>query len=681
MARYADVILPLPLDGTYTYALPAPLQSKVQVGCRLVVPFGAKKIYAAVVVALNDDEPEGEFKVREAIELLDESPILLPQQMQLWQWMADYYLCTRGDVCKAALPGGMKMDCDSADAAKRKVSRRKASAELSADGLPSIPLTLQPLSEAQQRAKDEILAHFRERDVCLLHGVTSSGKTEVYIHLISEAIGRGEQVLYLLPEIVLTAQLVDRLKRVFGDRLGVYHSKYTEVQRVRVWRKQLSAEPYDIIVGVRSSVFLPFQRLGLVVVDEEHETSYKQQEPSPRYHARNVALVLARMYGAKSLLGTATPSVESYFLASQGKYGLVLMPERYSHVELPEIVKVDLKDMRRRKMMEGPFSPQLLDAMRNALGRGEQIILFQNRRGFSPYVECHECAWVPRCQRCDVSLTLHKSGNRMSCHYCGASYPIPTECPNCGSKQLKNIGYGTERIEDNIHKHFPKARIARMDQDTTQSRRAYEQLLRDFQQGDTDILVGTQMVAKGLDIERVSVVGILNADTMLNFPDFRSHERAFQMMAQVAGRAGRRKSKGLVILQTNTADASVISQVLHNDYKAMYQEQMEERETFLYPPVCRLTYVYIKHRDPRVADSIATELSSYLRRDFGERVLGPEVPPVGMVQKLHIRKIMLKIESTAHLSAIRTHLRNLQAHLLAQPRYRAAQLYYDVDPY
>ncbi len=536
------------------------------------------------------------------------------------------------------------------------------------------------MREAQRRAKDEILRHFRGQDICLLHGVTGSGKTEVYTHLISEAIDRGEQVLYLLPEIVLTAQLVDRLKRVFGGRLGVYHSKYSEAERIRVWRRQLSPQPYDIIVGVRSSVFLPFQRLGLVVVDEEHETSYKQQEPAPRYHARNVALVLARMYGAKSLLGTATPSLESYRLAREGKYGLALLPERYSRVELPEVVKVDVQELLRRKMMEGPFSPQLLDAMRNALGRGEQVILFQNRRGFAPYVECRECAWVPRCLRCDVSLTLHKSGGRMSCHYCGASYPIPAECPNCGGKRLASVGYGTERIEDDIQRHFPEARIARMDQDTTRSRNAYEKILRDFQRGDTDILVGTQMVAKGLDIERVSVVGILNADTMLNLPDFRSHERTFQMMAQVAGRAGRRGRKGLVILQTRTAQASVISQVLRNDYEAMYREQMEEREAFLYPPACRLIDIYIKHRDARLADSLAGELATCLRRDFGDSILGPEAPPVGMVQRLHIRKLALKTPPTASLRAVRARLRLVQAHLLALPQYKAAQLYFDVDP-
>ncbi len=687
MARYADVILPLPLDVAYTYTLPAPIEEKVKVGCRLVVPFGTKKIYAAVVVALHDEKPEGGFQLKEAIELLDESPIILPQQLKLWRWIADYYLCSLGEVCKAALPGRMKMEVDSLDELQKmlKSGRRRAdewaSSTAEAASLDRITAHLHPLSETQERAKRSILQHFEERDVCLLHGVTSSGKTEVYMHLINEVIGRGGQVLYLLPEIVLTAQLVDRLKRVFGERLGVYHSRYSDADRERLWRKQLSAEPYDIIVGVRSSVFLPFQRLQLVIVDEEHETSFKQQEPAPRYHARNVALVLARMCEAKSLLGTATPSVETYHNALQGKYGLVTLSERFGNVELPQIEKVDIADLKRRKMMDGPFSPRLLEAMREALGRGEQVILFQNRRGFSPFVECNDCSWVPRCERCDVSLTYHKGSGRMTCHYCGASYPIPAECPNCGCKQLKRVGYGTERIEDDLHRLLPEARVARMDQDTTQSRKAYEGILHDFEQGETDILVGTQMVAKGLDIERVTVVGILNADTMMNFPDFRSHERAFQMMAQVAGRAGRRETKGLVILQTKDKDSSTVANVLNNDYTSMYQEQIEEREAFQYPPFCRLTYVYMKHREARVVERMANELAGYLRSDYGSQVMGPDTPPVGRVQRFHIRKIVLKIGLTTSLSSLRKRLRDLQAYMLSQPQYKAAQLYYDVDPY
>ncbi len=684
MALYADVILPLPLDGAYTYALPASIQEDVKVGCRLIVPFGVRKIYAAIVVALHDRKPEGGFRLKYAIELLDEAPVILSQQLKLWQWIADYYLCTVGEVFKAALPSDMKMDSDSVSAMEKKIgrsNRRRDSAALSSNGEAVRTVPLVSLSESQQRAKESILHQFAERDVCLLHGVTSSGKTEVYIHLIGETIERGGQVLYLLPEIVLTAQLVDRLKRVFGERLGVYHSRYSEAEREKVWRRQLSDSPYDIIVGVRSSVFLPFRRLSLVIVDEEHETSFKQQEPAPRYHARNVALVLAQMSGAKSLLGTATPSVETYHNALQGKYGMATLSERFGNVALPQIEKVDIADLRRRKMMDGLFSPQLLEAMRGALERKEQVILFQNRRGFSPYLECPHCSWVPRCERCDVSLTFHKGSGRMTCHYCGASYPIPSECPECGCKQLKGVGYGTERIEDHLHRLLPEARIARMDQDTTQSRRAYEGILHDFELGNTDILVGTQMVAKGLDIERVTVVGILNADSMMNFPDFRSHERAFQMMAQVAGRAGRRDSKGLVILQTKDVESSTVANVMNNDYAALYNEQMEERELFHYPPFSRLTYVYLKHRDARVVEQLANELASYLRRDYGDQVMGPDTPPVGRVQRFHIRKIVLKIGLTTSLSSLRKHLRDLQAYMLSQPQYKTAQLYYDVDPY
>ncbi|MCD8304520.1 MAG: primosomal protein N' [Prevotellaceae bacterium] len=738
MARYADVVLPLPLGEAYTYALPEPLQQKVRAGCRLIVQFGQRKVYAAVVVALRDDCPEAGFTIKEALALLDDSPVLLPEQLSLWRWIADYYLCSIGEVCKAALPSGMKLESESvlilnaegdtsqslsegeaevlALLRKRKTlkvaelqrrfslkgvlplvkalldkglafvreevkdTRRPKARLAESDGIPSEPLLL-PLSEAQQQVKAEIESVFKDKSVCLLHGVTGSGKTEVYIHLISDTLRQGGQVLYLLPEIVLTAQLVERLRRVFGTRLGVYHSKYSDRERVELWKKQLSPEPYDVIVGVRSSVFLPFQRLRLLIVDEEHETSFKQQEPAPRYHARDTALVLAQMYGAKALLGTATPSLESYRNAREGKYGLVRLTERYGHVEMPEIVAVNTAELRRRKEMRGQFSPTLLNAMRNALDKGEQVILFRNRRGFAPSLECHVCGWTPRCLRCDVPLTLHREGQRMVCHYCGSTYPVPTQCPNCSSQQLVRLGYGTERIEEEIQTLFPEARVARMDQDTTRTRRAYESLLRDFEQGKTDILVGTQMVAKGLDIERVSVVGILGADTMLAFPDFRAAERAFQMMAQVSGRAGRRSKKGLVILQAKDTGQSVIGQVLRGDYEAMYLEQMEEREAFAYPPVGRLVYVFMKHKERGVADLLAAEMASLLRADFADRVLGPDTPPVGMVRLYHIRKIVLKLERSLPMPAVRRRLRQLQAHVLAQPQYRSAQFYYDVDPY
>ena len=848
----ADVVLPLPLAETYTYRLPERLAERVAVGSRIIVPFGSKKIYSAVVVKVYhvtdvDDSHLARlspYTLKEAVDLLDEAPVLLPDQLWLWRWIADYYLCTLGEVYKASMPGGMKLESESVvefnpdyDAEvplgraeqrlldlmehlrRQKVSElQKALADVNlqpegakgakgrspnvlsvikslldkgalvmheelqrnyrpktvncvrlseayfdearlnqlSDELrraekqrnllrhylelskaraaltlknPSLLVEIEKqtlmeghseaalkglkdrgvlevyekevsrleqsgnvpslmgkagseaaLSPAQQRAYSEIRTALDERDICLLHGVTGSGKTEIYTCLIQDALSRGQQVLYLLPEIVLTAQLVERLRRVFGSRLGVYHSKYPDAERVEVWQKQLSTEPYDIIVGVRSSVFLPFQRLGLVIVDEEHETSFKQQEPAPRYHARNVALVLARHCHAKTVLGTATPSLESYYNAQNGRYGLVTLAERYGEARLPRIEVVDIRQQRHRKEMTGPFSLPLLQAMREALERREQVILFQNRRGYAPQIDCHVCGWTPRCTQCDVTLTLHRNAQRMTCHYCGATYPLPTRCPNCGSQELHTIGYGTERIEDDIQRLFPQARVARMDLDTTRSRQAYERIISDFQHGRTDILVGTQMVTKGLDFERVSLVGILNADTMLNMPDFRSYERSFQMLSQVAGRAGRRRRQGVVILQTKNPTLPVVGQVVANDYAALYRDQAEERSLFRYPPFSRLVYVYLKHRDVRVVEQLAHDAAAALRRSFGERVLGPDTPPVSRVQLLYIRKLVLKVEVTASMAQARSLLRQAQQYLLSLPQYKSAQVYYDVDP-
>ncbi|MCQ2196595.1 MAG: primosomal protein N' [Bacteroidaceae bacterium] len=758
--RYVDVILPLPLEGTFTYALPAHLAYKVQVGCRITVPFGAKKTYSAIALKLHDEKPQGDYQVKEVMALLEDDPILLPAQLKLWQWIADFYLCPIGNVYKAALPSGLKeQDEESSykpkmvqcvrlteayfDEAKivsvfvelkrshkqvtllmKYLDMSKAAASLTLknpsllleveklellkqadcsttiynalvergiletydkqvdrlahDELPT-EMVLHLLSPAQQMALDGINKQFESHNVCLLHGVTSSGKTEVYIHLIHQALEQKKQVLYLLPEIVLTTQLVNRLKRVFGGRLGVYHSKYSDAERVEIWQKQLSRTPYDIIVGVRSSVFLPFRNLGLVIVDEEHETSFKQQDPAPRYHGRNVALMMAHMAGAKTLLGTATPSLETYFNCQKGKYGLVELFERYQQVTMPEIQVVDMAEERRKKMMDGPFTSVLLNEMNKALADKEQIILFQNRRGFSPTVECHTCGWVPRCPHCDVSLTYHKRLNQVTCHYCGYTTLIPTKCPNCECEQLDNVGFGTERIEDTIHKIFPDAVVARMDLDTTRSRQAYEQILQNFQHGSTDILVGTQMVTKGLDFDHVSVVGIMNADTMLTMPDFRSYEHAFQMMSQVAGRAGRRNKQGRVILQTKMPTLPVIKQVVDNDYASLYADQMEERRMFHYPPMCRLVSIYMKHRYESTLNGLAYELAMLLRKVFGERVLGPDTPPVARIQNLFIRKIVLKVELSANMQDVRNRLRQAQQYYLAQDKYKAAQIYFEVD--
>lgn len=539
---------------------------------------------------------------------------------------------------------------------------------------------LNALSPHQQEAFNRINDCFGQKNICLLHGVTSSGKTEIYIHLIQQALQAGKQVLYLLPEIALTTQITERLKRVFGARLGVYHSKFPDEERVEIWQKQLSVESYDIILGVRSSVFLPFRNLGLVIVDEEHENTYKQQDPAPRYHARNAATVLATMQGAKVLLGTATPSIESYYNALTGKYGLVTLTHRHQAIRLPDIEVVDIAELNRKRRMSGPFSPTLLGHMRQALEQGEQIILFQNRRGFAPMVECKTCGWVPRCKNCDVSLTYHRGLGQLTCHYCGYTYHLPARCPACESEEIRHRGFGTERIEESIQQIFPEARVARMDLDTTRTRAAYERIIHDFQNHRTDILIGTQMVSKGLDFEHVSVVGILDADTMMNFPDFRSHERAFQLMAQVAGRAGRKHKQGLVVLQTRSKDAPVIHQVVANDYAALYDDQLAERLLFRYPPYYRLMYIYMKHRQAEVVDTLAEAMATRLRTVFAERVLGPDAPPIARVQTLFIRKIILKIETSASLAKVRQQLQLIRSEAIADPRFRSCIIYFDVDP-
>ena len=475
---------------------------------------------------------------------------------------------------------------------------------------------------------------------------------------------------------------MQRLQRVFGDRLGIYHSKYSDAERVEIWQKQLSKNPYDVILGARSAVFLPFQHLGLIIIDEEHETSYKQQDPAPRYHARSAAIMMAAQMrnGTKVLLGTATPSMESYYNAKTGKYGLVELKERYQGIELPEIQVVDVADLQHRKMMAGPFSPLLLTKVREALERGEQAILFQNRRGFAPMIECRQCGWVPHCQHCDVSLTLHRQMNQLTCHYCGYTYKVPTECPCCGSTDLRTKGYGTEKIEEQVSEVFPEARVARMDLDTTRTRNAYERIITDFSAGRTNILIGTQMISKGLDFDKVSVVGILNADTMLNYPDFRAYEHAFTMMSQVSGRAGRKGKRGLVILQTKNKDLSVIQQVVRNDYTSLYKDMIAERQAFRYPPYYHLVYVFLKHSHDEVVNTAGVEMGSRLRQWFGGRVLGPDKPAVAKVKSQNIRKLVLKLENGIDMKRVREYLLLAQSQILADKRYASLQIYYDVDP-
>ena len=755
--HYVDVILPLPLEGTFTYSVPEPMVAQVRMGVRVLVPLGRSKTYTAMAVRLHSEKPE--FETRPIIQVIDAEPVLIEQQLRLWQWISTYYMSPIGDVFKAALPAGLKAEenyrpktvrCVTLPAnlrseqslhmaltiLKRALKQHQTFstylelshwseidgetppahiAEIACDELQNAanasdavlrqliqrnflelyhrevgrlnttgeyhPERIQPLSPAQQAAEDSIQKQFNEKNVVLLHGVTSSGKTEIYIHLIKKALDEGKQVLYLLPEIALTVQMTRRLHNVFGSRLGIYHSKYSDAERVEIWKKQLSSEPYDVILGARSAVFLPFTRLGLVIVDEEHETSFKQQDPAPRYHARSTAIMLARMYeGAKVLLGTATPSMESYHNACTGKYGYVQLTTRYKDVAMPEIRVVDTKDLYHRKMMRGAFSPDLLEAMRTALRNKKQVLLFQNRRGFAPMVECKVCGWVPKCKNCDVSLTYHRSMNLLTCHYCGYTYPVPKQCPNCESTELLGRGYGTEKIEDRVRELFPEARIARMDLDTTRSAGAYGRIIDDFSCGRTDILIGTQMISKGLDFSGVTVVGILNADTMLNYPDFRAYEQAFQMLSQVSGRAGRRDERGLVILQTKSADLPVIQQVVAGDFQTFARDLLEERSMFRYPPFYHLVYVYLRHRNEQLVDSAAIEMASRLRQAFADRVLGPDKPAVARVKTESIRKIVIKLEQGINLPLARQCMAEARTQLLQDKRYAAMTVFFDVDP-
>lgn len=822
---FCDVILPLPVEGTYTYLIPPALEKLVDVGFRVIVPFGTNKQYSGIILRIHADAPNADFKVKEIIAPLENHTLLTPEQLKLWQWMSNYYMCPLGDVYKAAIPSGLRMESETAVnlledfdnweslkpkelqafellqggkaknvaqlrramnddrvldyvrglmdkgaltiretiessfRPRREIHVRLAKPYLSEDALSKLfeqlertpkrfqlllkyaemaglssAFTLKnekliqevskadllrnsgisaavlvalrskgifetydfdvtrlqrtgvsvaeqlPLSPAQQDAFNSIHKQFQTKQVCLLNGVTSSGKTEIYIRLIREVLQAGGQVLYLLPEIALTTQITTRLRRIFGDAMGVYHSKFPDNERVEIFQKQLSASPYQLILGVRSSVFLPFRNLKLIIVDEEHETSYKQEEPAPRYNARDTAIVLATYYHAHTLLGTATPSLETFWNAKNGKYGYAELLTRFGDMMLPKIEVVDVKELLRTKAMKPPFSPRLEEEIAKALDAHEQVILFQNRRGYAPIVECPQCGWTPTCDYCDVTLTYHQDLHRMVCHYCGRSFEIPNACPSCGETHLKNFGFGTEKIEEEIKKRFPQARTSRLDLDTTRNKNAHENIINSFAAGKTDILIGTQMVSKGLDFDNVHVVGILDADTMLTRPDFRSFERSFQMMSQVAGRAGRRNKRGYVILQTKHADYPVIRQVVDNDYADMYEEQMEERQTFRYPPYYRLIYVYLKHRDNHIVEQAAQQLGTVLRQIFGERVLGPDKPAIARLQLLYIRKIALKIERNVPTSVVRQRLTQAVDSLKQTTTFNALRVYFDVDP-
>ena len=670
---FADIILPIPFDS-FTYLVPSDMETRVMRGCRVVVPLGKNKIYTGVVLNTHNNTPEG-VEVKAIIEVLDDHPVVNEQQFAFWQWIANYYICPLGDVMKAALPGAMK---PKDEAALKESTRTRRSGK--ATTTPHYACPCNPLNPAQEKAFAEIETSFLSKNVILLHGVTSSGKTEIYIHLINNYLAKGKQVLYLLPEIALTTQITERLHHFFGDRMGVYHSKFTDTQRLDVYKRQASERPYQLILGVRSSIFLPFQNLGLVIVDEEHEQSYKQQEPAPRYHARNAAIMLAQMFGAKTLLGTATPSFEVYHLSHKGQYGYVQLTQRYRDMQLPTIEIVDTKEAKRKRQMKGVFSPRLIEVMRAALERKEQIILFQNRRGFSSFIECKTCGWVPRCPHCDVTLTLHKKTSTLTCHYCGYTTRIPERCPACEEDKFTDIGTGTEKVEEQIAHLFEGITTLRMDLDTATTRTQFERIISDFSEHKADILIGTQMVTKGLDFDHVSVVGILDADTMLNLPDFRSYERTFQTLSQVAGRAGRNNTAGHVILQTRSAESDIIRQITQGDYWQMFYTQMTERQLFHYPPFRRLIYVYLRHKDDELLEHLASDMAERLRQIFGERVLGPDRPPIARLHSLYIRKIMLKIERQTSTEKVRKNLIAIQQQMLSLPVAKNLNIYYDVDP-
>lgn len=820
MAKFANVILPLPISGSFTYSVPSIYEDEIEVGSRVLVQFGKKNYYTGIVELVHNNQPSG-YEVKEIMMVLDAKPIVRHPQLKLWNWLAEYYLCSVGEVYKAAVPSGLKVEsetyillnsdyeydenvnltermaliiqlldrngrmkiseieretgfknlgtlvnkmleiglvliderivdkyrarketlvrlnCDRNDnealhgffdIVKRARQQEKmliAYLDLSAWMQSTTPkevlksdllersgaspavlkglvdkgvleiykkeinrftvdvsesAELPQLSNAQLAAYNSILDKWKENKVTLLRGVTGSGKTEIYSHLINDVLNLGQQVLYLVPEISLTTQLTSRLQKIFGKRLLIYHSKFSDNERVDVWKKLLSTHEPLIVLGVRSSVFLPFAKLGLVIVDEEHESSYKQYDPAPRYNARDAAIVLASMHGAATLLGSATPAVETYYKAKNGRFGLVELLERFDGIRMPEVKVVDMRDQRKRKECRGLYSNPLLVASRKALGEGKQVIMFQNRRGYAPMVECKECAWVPKCKNCDVSLVFHRNIRELRCHYCGYSMTLPNLCPVCGQDSVETYGYGTERIADDLNEIFNEYRVARMDLDTTRNKDAYEDIIEDFSSHKTDILVGTQMVTKGLDFERVRVVGVLNADSILNYPDFRSNERAFNMIEQVAGRAGRKNEVGEVYVQTTDPNNQIIEKVKTHDYEGYYVEQIDERQRFAYPPFTKIVNIYLKHKDERMVNSLAVNYVLELRKIFGNRVLGPEKPIVGRVANYYIQSIMLKMEANASMRKVKDLLRTVYERVSIDKNMRSAILYYDVDP-
>ena len=666
---YVDVILPLAIRDCYTYSVPDGL-SVPPAGTRVFAPLMKKEVRGVVLREHTEPiEKVFESKIRPISSVLDTAPVVSQEQLALWQWMHTYYMCTLGEVMSAALPGGL--DKRLTDPPKR---RRMTIAPYSGPIEP-----MHPLSPSQQKSADEIEAAWQSgKDIVLLHGVTSSGKTDIYIHLVESRLAQGKNVLYLVPEIALTTQLTSRLQCIFGDKLIVYHSRFTDAEREQLYYAAAKSEPH-VVIGARSAVFLPIPDIGLIIVDEEHEPSYKQAEPAPRYHARSAAIVLAKEHGAKVLLGTATPSLESYFLAQKGVYGLVSLTERFGGIELPDITLIDLKRQYERKEMYGHFSDPLVARIRQCLADHKQVILFQNRRGYAPLVQCAACGQPPRCVQCDVPMTFHKRENELRCHYCGYRMPVPPVCPQCGG-ELKTIGFGTERIEDEIQTLFPEARVLRMDLDTTRNKSAYQDIINAFARHECDILVGTQMITKGLHFDDVRLVAVLNADPLFNQPDFRAYERAFQMLEQVAGRAGRKGVKGEVWIQTFDTKNQVLQMVENHDYEALYRQQIAERKMFGYPPFHRIIRIQMKDHNAVRVQALATQLQIHLTKIFGKRVSAVIVPSIERVQAYTIRELVLRIENGANLAEAKRRMKEAIDYICSIPSNKNSKIILDADP-
>ena len=812
MSLFADVILPLALADSYTYEVPKELENTIQIGHRVIVPFGKSKFYTAIVLRIHKNRPE-HVALKEIHSQLDSNPIVNQHQLKLWQWISFYYMAPMGDIYNAALPAQLKLESkayvslspnyqdietqltateseivDYLQESKRSQQISELSRELNnknihyhlnalsakkvltvsqtintkykekrvnhirihphfnkstaeevlkrakkqldlynfvvgylkehnttsisrkellADGTFTAPILsavltkevleqfevsaswlnkqdlridyAKELTPHQQEAYEEVKKVFEEKDICLLHGITSSGKTEVYIQLMKDALKKGQQVLYLLPEIALTTQLTNRLQVAFGNDLAIYHSKINDNVRAEIWLKMISDNPYKIIIGVRSSIFMPFDNLGLIVIDEEHDQSYRQTDPSPRYHGKNTAIMYAHFQKAKTLLGSATPAIESYYNALSGKYGLVSLTERYENMALPTITLVDTKDLRRRKVMKSLLSPLLMEQMQEALANKQQVILFRNRRGFAPILECNSCGYTPKCEDCDVTLTYHKYQNRLKCHYCDASYPVPSECPECKEGTLQHLGSGTEQLAEEVSTLFPEAVVARMDTDTTRGATSYEQILNDFSHGKSQILVGTKMVSKGLDFDNVRVVGIIQADSLLNFPNFRSHEDGFQMITQASGRSGRKGEAGTVVVQTSNPDQPIFDYIKNNDFINFFKAQLAERSMFKYPPYYRLIVIKLRYKYENNVAQAADYLAMLLKRTLGERVLGPAIPAVGRVQQYYIREILLKMEMGYPVAQVRNILKQHEETTRQQTKFKYIRIHYEVD--